>query len=77
MQQDVGKDVRDSNWIVDVLLLPVLVLDLHVVQAQVDLHILLQVIIWSVSVRVLRFYFLKIKTDYFKYRWHLYMAFIF
>ena len=65
MQQDVGKDVRDSNWIVDVLLLPVLVLDLHVVQAQVDLHILLQVIIWSVSVRVLRFDFLKLKNRVF------------
>jgi hypothetical protein len=51
--------VRDSNWVVDILLLAVLVLDVHVVQAQVDLDVLLQVVLGCVGVFALGLYFLE------------------
>ncbi len=41
--------MRDSSWVVDVLLVSVLMLDVHGVQAQVDSDMLLQVVRWVVS----------------------------
>ena len=59
--------MRDSNWVVDVLLLAVLVLDVHVVQAQVDLDVLLQVVLGSVSIFALGLNFLEGKGSVHSY----------
>ena len=55
-------NVRHCDWMIDVLLVSILVLDVHRVQAEVDLDIFLQVVRRFVSVLSFRFYFLGIRN---------------
>ena len=55
-------NVRHCDWMIDVLLVSILVLDVHRVQAEVDLDILLQVVRRFMSVLSFRFYFLGIRN---------------